>query len=147
MGNKFGCRIPRDPWPDYTFPVCDDLDEFGKYEEMFNLHKNVLLTITELTGCLAPCNYWEYKMQGKPNKVGPESWHGIILWATTPYVTVETEELIYPLASLVAEFGGTLSLFLGFSFMAVWDGLGEAWALLKTIKKNFKSETADLEPK
>ena len=35
----------------------------------------------------------------------------------------EKEQLIYPLTSLVAEFGGTLGLFLGFSFMAIWDGL------------------------
>ena len=36
---------------------------------------------------------------------------------------MEKEELIYPLQSLVAEFGGTLRLFLGFSFMTVWDGM------------------------
>ena len=36
---------------------------------------------------------------------------------------VETEQLIYPLTSLVAEFGGTLSLFIRFSFMAIWDGV------------------------
>ena len=34
---------------------------------------------------------------------------------------VEKEELIFPLSSLVAEFGGTLGLFLGFSFMTLWD--------------------------
>ena len=36
---------------------------------------------------------------------------------------MEKEQLIYPLTSLVAEFGGTLGLFLGFSFMTVWDGM------------------------
>ena len=34
---------------------------------------------------------------------------------------VETEELIYPWQSLVAEFGGALGLFLGFSLMTIWD--------------------------
>ena len=38
---------------------------------------------------------------------------------------VETEELIYPWQSLVAEFGGALGLFLGFSFMTIWDSIGE----------------------
>jgi hypothetical protein len=38
---------------------------------------------------------------------------------------VEKELLVYPLPSLVAEFGGTLGLFLGFSFMALWDGAGQ----------------------
>ena len=36
---------------------------------------------------------------------------------------VESEELLYPVESLVAEFGGTLGLFLGFSFMGLWDGV------------------------
>ena len=34
---------------------------------------------------------------------------------------VKTEDLIYPWQSLVAEFGGALGLFLGFSFMTIWD--------------------------
>ena len=34
---------------------------------------------------------------------------------------VETEQLIYPWQSLVAEFGGSLGLFLGFSLMTIWD--------------------------
>ena len=37
---------------------------------------------------------------------------------------MEKEKLIYPLSSLVAEFGGTLGLFIGFSFIGVWDQLG-----------------------
>ena len=32
------------------------------------------------------------------------------------------EQLVYPWTSLVAEFGGCLGLFLGFSFMTLWDG-------------------------
>ena len=36
---------------------------------------------------------------------------------------VETEVLVYTWTSLVAEFGGTLGLFLGFSALSVWDGL------------------------
>ena len=38
-------------------------------------------------------------------------------------VKVETEELIYPWESLVAEFGGCLGLFLGFSVMTIWDSV------------------------
>ena len=37
------------------------------------------------------------------------------------YIKVETEVLIYPWQSLLAEFGGALGLFLGFSFMTIWD--------------------------
>ena len=40
---------------------------------------------------------------------------------TSPYLLIEQEKLVYSLESLVAEFGGTLGLFLGFSFMNLWD--------------------------
>ena len=40
---------------------------------------------------------------------------------TSPYLMVETEALVYTIESLVAEFGGTLGLFVGFSFMNLWD--------------------------
>ena len=42
-------------------------------------------------------------------------------WNTSPYLLIEQEKLVYTLESLVAEFGGTLGLFLGFSFMNLWD--------------------------
>ena len=41
----------------------------------------------------------------------------------SPYILVEKESLLYNIESLLAEFSGTLGLFLGFSFMALWDGL------------------------
>ena len=41
----------------------------------------------------------------------------------SPNLVVEKESLLYNFESLVAEFGGTLSLFIGFSFMAFWDCL------------------------
>ena len=47
----------------------------------------------------------------------------VSVWAITNDTTVETEILIYPMTSLVAEFGGVLGLFLGVSFMTVWDGV------------------------
>ena len=34
---------------------------------------------------------------------------------------VETEELIYPVFTLVAEFGGSLGLFMGFLLIFLWD--------------------------
>ena len=42
---------------------------------------------------------------------------------------VEKEEKTFPFQSFVAECGGCLGLFLGFSFLLVWDGL------LEVVKK------------
>ena len=46
---------------------------------------------------------------------------------------VERELLVYPWTSLVAEFGGTLSLFLGLSFMSLWDGVHILERRLKSL--------------
>ena len=40
-----------------------------------------------------------------------------------PTILIETEELAYPLSSLVADCGGVLGLFVGFNFLMIWDFL------------------------
>ena len=50
----------------------------------------------------------------------------------SPNLVVEKESLLYNFESLVAEFGGTLGLFIGFSFMAFWDCLE---FILKVLEK------------
>ena len=43
------------------------------------------------------------------------------LTLVTTDVMVETEALVYNFLTLVSNFGGTLRLFLGFSFFMLWD--------------------------
>ena len=50
-----------------------------------------------------------------------EVWFELML--ATEKMTVKTETLFYPLRSFIAEVGGALGLFLGFSFVMVVDGL------------------------
>ena len=45
--------------------------------------------------------------------------------------------LIYKWTSLIAEFGGTLGLFLGFSFMTLWDGIFYLRKLMAWIKEKW----------
>ena len=40
---------------------------------------------------------------------------------STDVLTVMEEDYVYPLDSFIAEFGGALGLFLGFSFLMIWD--------------------------
>ena len=58
------------------------------------------------------------------------------LLAVSGTTRVENEKLIYPMSSLVAEFGGTLSLFLGFSFISLWDNIDILKKLLAFIRQN-----------
>ena len=53
---------------------------------------------------------------------------------TSRVVVVEKEERTFPFLSFVAEFGGCLGLFLGFSFLLAWDGLMAAVGKIKYLK-------------
>ena len=44
-----------------------------------------------------------------------------LLWFVHPYHQV----IAYDFGSLVGDFGGTMGLFIGFSFLSLWDGLGD----------------------
>ena len=92
--------------------------------------------VFDKTGCQRPCTYRRYEFIGQPQLAGFETNDFLFsLFSYSNYTRVETEELIYPLSSLVAEFGGTLGLFIGFSFMTLWDGLMYANILRQSLRK------------
>ena len=55
------------------------------------------------------------------------------LWAVSEYTQIVEEVLVYPFQSFMAEFGGALGLFLGVSFMTIWDGISSVISLGKTV--------------
>ena len=46
---------------------------------------------------------------------------GVIIGFSSNRLTVKEEKYVYPLESFVAEFGGCLGLFLGFSFLGTFE--------------------------
>ena len=92
--------------------------------------------IKKLTGCIKPCSYNEYKFIGDKLPTSFSSDHYVVsLWTISNDTTVETEYFMYPFTSLVAEFGGTLGLFLGVSFMTIWDGVQKVGFLVRDFRK------------
>ena len=81
--------------------------------------------IKEVTGCVKPCRYNKYTFIGErdPSWFTQSEFLFFSLWAVSEKTQVQTEQLIYPLANHVAEFGGILGLFLGFSFIGLWDNI------------------------
>ena len=60
---------------------------------------------------------------------------GFMFGFSTKTLTVKEETLLYPFESFLAEFGGSLGLFLGFSFMTIWDiGVPIIGKIAKMIK-------------
>ena len=91
----------------------------------FKMRFEELSVIKKMTGCGKPCNYLEYKFNGEkiPTSLKSSGDHYIFsLLAQTRYTSIWKEELLYPPSAMVAEVGGILSLFLGVSFMTLWDG-------------------------
>ena len=78
--------------------------------------------IAKLTRCKKPCFYSKYSLIGKHVTIFPSHNFVFSLWAVSNNTRIETEVLVYPLTSLVAEFGGTMGLFLGVSLITIWDG-------------------------
>ena len=83
----------------------------------------------KMTGCLSPCTYKEYEFVNTnlkeyttvdPIKF-PENFIAFCLWSVSQNTLVEEESLVYSFESWIAEFGGSLGLFLGFSFMTIWQ--------------------------
>ena len=97
----------------------EQLEGFEKeYLNLRDLHQQKLV---KNTGCLIPCSYTDYKLETEPMKYDWGDTQLLYLKFSSPDVLERTEQLLYPIASFISEFGGALGLFLGFSCMMIWD--------------------------
>ena len=104
------------------------IDCFRDFEQLFSLLLDADMSkITRMTLCKKPCSYKEYNFVNTNLKdlsyyTFPKDQIAFCLWAVSQNTLIEEEVLVYSFESLVAELGGSLGLFLGFSFMTIWDG-------------------------
>jgi hypothetical protein len=133
LSSTVGCRLPWDRWSYPARKVCSALSQFLGFEQLYNdMRDQSIKDVVDKTGCQKPCRYKEYRIVEGPipfSKKFEEYSSVFALWLISTETVISVQEKVYPLTSLVAEFGGTLGLFLGFSFMALWDGAGHlaAW--------------------
>ena len=60
---------------------------------------------------------------------------GFMFGFSSNSLTIKEEKLLYPFDSFLADFGGCLGLFLGLSFLSIWDIFV---SILKLVSNKFK---------
>ena len=132
-----GCRLPWDRWSAHDRNVCESERQFQHFEQIYkDLINAESFDIFRMTGCKMPCSYNEYRFTTTNAEVMPKLFSNstsgwVAFWSASSRTWTEEEILLYPFTSLIAEFGGSLGLFLGFSFMAIWHEVKEwyCWSL------------------
>ena len=75
-----------------------------------------------LTTFEAPCRYLEYRLVGEPEESRhPDGKRTFELALSDTMINSVTEEKLYGFISFLAEFGGALGLFVGWSLLSVFD--------------------------
>ena len=60
---------------------------------------------------------------------------GFMFGFSSNSLTIKEEKLLYPFDSFLADFGGCLGLFLGLSFLSIWDIFV---SILRLVSNKFK---------
>ena len=99
---------------------CSEKHQFEHFE---HLHLQLAVKdqahVQETTGCFLPCTYKEYKVAAREKKDFGK--FQLLLSYSSTKVTVLKEFYLYDFRTLVSDFGGSLGLFVGFSFFMLWD--------------------------
>jgi hypothetical protein len=117
---KIGCQTKWDKSLDSDLPMCTKKQLIKYTDEYENYQDLEQMQLVNYTNCPLPCSYKEYKLVEAPLE-GLLSESGLEIMFGSGHVQVEREEETFSFESFVAECGGCLGLFLGFSFLMAWD--------------------------
>ena len=130
-----GCHLRWEKSNRSDIPLCDK-EQWFRYgleqDKYFMMEQTQLVDYTE---CPLPCSYKEYKLVETPiSRILGDTECTLDIIFASRVVVVEKEESTFPFQSFVAECGGCLGLFLGFSFLLVLDALMQGMKKLKHWK-------------
>ena len=125
-----------------SIPECSTLEQLKQHQalnhKLFTLEQKHL---RNLTNCLVPCNFKKYQMSENPITLSSKilslgnrfkkidiqylifgfSTNALLLNFVSTEVEIRREAFVYKATNCVAEIGGALGLFLGVSFLSIWD--------------------------
>ena len=105
------------------------MKEFSQFEAAYyHMAAGDRRRIEATTGCLLPCTYIEYKLASAKTMKSPWANSATLMAFGNLATTVRREVYVYSILDLVSDFGGSLGLFIGFSFYSLW---GTAKDILK----------------
>ena len=125
---KIGCQLP---WYEdkTTLPKCKEegqfLDFLMTYEEIASLSG---ASIAKRTGCLPSCKRNEFALHIIDHilKEGEATYTGYFYYPGGSYKQI-VYHYTYDFTSYIADAGGLVGLFLGYSMLSFYDGLKNAW--------------------
>ena len=132
--NKIGCQLP---WYENgtNLPKCSEKVQYQSfldaYDEIASLSG---FSIATKTGCLPSCKINEFTISivnvvQVPN-VGAPTWGGQFFYPGGRYIK-KVYHYNYDFTSYIADVGGLVGLFLGYSMLSFYDGLKSAWRKIK----------------
>ena len=100
--------------------TCTQIGQFNKFEQhYYQLVRQQPEFIKANTSCLFPCTYLEYQVAATRAMTFQQYGLWISFGSTT--TTVRKEFYILNFETFVSNYGGSLGLFVGFSFFMMWD--------------------------
>ena len=86
--------------------MCENLAEFLQFEKLYAELTDMSITeIEDLTKCLRPCQYNEYKMVDGPTSISEkikDASSAFLFWFVTTETLVQEQSFVYPWQSLVS---------------------------------------------
>ena len=123
------CQLP---WhtDETILPKCTETRQYQdfltSYEEIASLSG---FSIGEKTGCLPSCRINEFSVIVKDQVFAQDEWpkfSGYFYYPGGQYKK-KLYSLTYDFTSYIADAGGLIGLFLGYSMLSIYDGLKNAW--------------------
>ena len=153
---RIGCQLPWGRVKVDGLPLCDNrtllINHTLEYWRAIEYGRDQMI---ERTNCLLPCSYMEYTVSLKLLRQISDLFVRIVQVAekieshrtgvkklmpmfSSDTILVRKEEEAFPFASLVADCGVILGLFVGFNFLIVWEWMMDLLLIIvhKVIKKH-----------